>query len=255
MKIAISSKEKKVASEIDARFGRCQYFVIYDTDTEAFDVVDNPGALASGGAGIETAGFIANQNINAVITGNVGPNAYTTLDAADVEIFAGVSGSIAEAVAQYKTGGLNSVQAATVASHHGTQTAPAPTKQESGKRVMITAESDAVLDAPVAHHFGRCPFYTVITVKDGSIASAESLANPFYNAHQPGQIPQFVHAQNAQVMIAGGMGARAVQFFAELGIEAVTGAAGTVRQTIDSYLSGQLSGTESCSGGKEHGLA
>ncbi len=255
MKIAISIKEKNQDAEIDPRFGRCQYFAIYDIESGHIEIVDNPGAKASSGAGIETAGFIANQGINAVITGNVGPNAYTTLDAGDVDIFAGMSGKASEAIEQYKSGKLNSVQAATVESHHGSSTAAVTPKQENVTRVAVTADSDAGLDAPVAHHFGRCPFYTIVSIKDGKIESAESLVNPFYNAHQPGQVPRFINEQNAHVMIAGGMGGRAVQFFEEFGIEAVTGAAGTVRQTIESYLSGQLTGTAPCSGGQEHGCS
>ncbi|MBN2417688.1 NifB/NifX family molybdenum-iron cluster-binding protein [bacterium] len=252
MKIALSAATADIHSEIDPRFGRCSYFVIHDTETGEQENVENPGARSSSGAGIETAGFIANLGVDALITGNVGPNAYTTLEAAGIEIFAGVSGSTGEAIEACKQGKLTSTRTATVASHHGVSGA-APSPENDGTLIAVTAESNAGLDAPVGHHFGRCPYYTFVSVRDGRIINATAVENPFFNAHQPGQVPKFIHDRKAHVMIAGGMGGRAVQFFEEFGIEAVTGAFGTVQQTIDAYLGGSLTGTAPCSGGHEHG--
>ena len=254
MKIAISSQEKDLTSEVDPRFGRCTYFVLYDSESGEHEVIENPGVNASSGAGIETARFIANLNVQAILTGNVGPNAYTTLDAADIEIYAGISGKISDAIEDFKNGNLKSTQAATVESHHG-MTAVSNEKKGDEKIIAITAESDAGLDAPIGQHFGRCPFYTFVTIKDGKMASAKSVSNPFFNAHQPGQVPQFINEQNADVMITGGMGQRAVQIFNEFGIEAVTGANGNVRQTVEAYLNGSLAGSSSCSGHQHFGGA
>ena len=73
------------------------------------------------------------------------------------------------------------------------------------------------------------------------------MTNPFYEAHgQPGQVPGFIRDQGAQVIIAGGMGQRAVGFFNEFGIEAVTGAAGKVDAVINAYLNGNLKGYKAC---------
>lgn len=254
MKLALSAATADDHSKIEPRFGRCSYFVIHDTETGELKNVENPGAASGSGAGIETAGFIANLGVDAVITGNVGPNAYTTLEAAGVAIFAGVSGSTQDAIEAYKQGKLTSAQAATVASHHGASGAVSVPADDS-TLIAVTADSDAGLEAPVAHHFGRCPYYTFVTIRDGKAVSSEVVANPFFNAHQPGQVPKFINDQNAHVMIAGGMGGRAVQFFEEFGIEAVTGAFGTVQQTIDAYLNGSLTGTAPCSGGHEHGCS
>lgn len=252
MKIALSAATADLHSEIDSRFGRCSYFIIHDTDTGELESVENPGALSGSGAGVETAGFIVNLGIEAVITGNVGPNACTTLEAAGIEIFAGVSGTTDDAIEACRQGHLASTRTATVDSHHGAA-GSAVAHEDNGRVIAVTAESDAGLDAQAGHHFGRCPYYTFVTIRDGQVISAAAVANPFFNAHQPGQVPKFIHDQNAHVMIAGGMGGRAIQFFDEFGIEAVTGAFGTVQQTIDAYLSGSLTGTAPCSGGHEHG--
>jgi predicted Fe-Mo cluster-binding NifX family protein len=77
--------------------------------------------------------------------------------------------------------------------------------------------------------------------------------NPYYGAHQPGQVPGFIHQQSADVMLSGGMGGRAIQFFQQYGIQAATGATGTVRTALESFLGGELSGAAPCKESVEHG--
>lgn len=79
-----------------------------------------------------------------------------------------------------------------------------------------------------------------------------SVANPFFKQHGPGQVPSFIQEHGADVMLTGSMGYRAVSFFQQMGIQPVTGAGGTVRQSLERYLDGQLSGAEPCSESKEH---
>ena len=252
MKIAITSQGKDLNAEVDPRFGRCQYFIFYDTETGNFENLGNPNFNAGGGAGIQTAQTISEKGAVAVLTGNVGPNAFKTLSAAGVKIYAGVSGSINKVIEQFKSGSLKPYEAPSVESHHG-MNAVRPESKADENLVAVTAESEDGLDAQVAQHFGRCPFYTLVTIKNGKIESDRSIANPFFNAHQPGQVPAFINEQNVDMIIAGGMGQRAVQFFNEFGIEPVTGATGTVRETIEAYLNGTLTGTTPCSGGHEDG--
>jgi len=80
------------------RFGRCQYFIIVDADALEFEAVENPSISAMGGAGIVSGQLIANKGVKAVLTGNVGPNAFQTLQAAEVEIMIGVSGLIKDVI-------------------------------------------------------------------------------------------------------------------------------------------------------------
>ena len=72
-------------------------------------------------------------------------------------------------------------------------------------------------------------------------------------AHAPGDIPNFIKQQNAQVMLSGGMGGRAIQFFEQLGIQAATGAQGTVHQSLERYLGGRLPGAAPCAESVAHG--
>ncbi len=119
MKIAITSSGDNLDSQMDPRFGRCQYFVIVDPDTMDFEAMLNESATASGGAGIQAAQTIVNVGINAVITGNVGPNAFDVLSASGIETMTGASGTVRQALELYKNGSLQSAAGATVSSHAG----------------------------------------------------------------------------------------------------------------------------------------
>ena len=113
-------------------------------------------------------------------------------------------------------------------------------------RVAISLNDNSGLGSAVAAHFGRCPFFGVVEVQEGEIQSIEVVENPFYANHQPGQVPGFVNTLNVDVMLTGGMGGRAIQFFAQYDIDAATGASGTAREAVTCYLAGELGGAASC---------
>lgn len=119
--------------------------------------------------------------------------------------------------------------------------------------IAVSAETNQGLDSQVAHHFGRCPFFALVDVEGEEIQSARIIDNPYYAAHQPGQVPGFIHQQNADVMLSGGMGGRAIQFFTQFGIEAATGASGTVAEAVACYLDGKIKGASSCAESQAHG--
>src|SRR4030042_2932606 len=104
MKIAISATGSTLDAGIDPRFGRCQYFIIVDPETMQFEALENSSAMAGGGAGISTAQTIAGKGIEAVLTGNCGPNAYEVLSAAGIKVFTGVAGKMQDAIAGDKLG-------------------------------------------------------------------------------------------------------------------------------------------------------
>ena len=119
MKIGISSTDKDLNSMIDQRFGRCNYFLIVDTDTMNFESISNESSMATGGAGIQAAQTIAKAGVESVITGNMGPNAFQTLEAAGIKVFTGANGSIKEVIEQYKKGNLKNTNSPNVSSHFG----------------------------------------------------------------------------------------------------------------------------------------
>jgi predicted Fe-Mo cluster-binding NifX family protein len=119
MKIAISSSGDTLTSEVDPRFGRCRCFIIYDDKSLEFEVLNNAAQSASGGAGVEAAQTIANSGAEIVLTGNVGPNAFQALKAAELPVFLGARGSIKETIQKYQAGDLDSPSGPSVSSHFG----------------------------------------------------------------------------------------------------------------------------------------
>jgi predicted Fe-Mo cluster-binding NifX family protein len=119
MKIAISATAPGLDAEVDPRFGRCQYFIIVDSQSMEFEALDNSNAMAAGGAGISTAQMIASKAVEVVLTGNCGPNAYQTLSAAGIQVITCVSGRIKDAVEAYNAGKLQSSTQPNVGSHYG----------------------------------------------------------------------------------------------------------------------------------------
>jgi predicted Fe-Mo cluster-binding NifX family protein len=119
MKIAISSAGKNLDSQIDPRFGRCQYFIVVDPETMEFEAFENEGLMASGGAGVQAAQFIVQKGAKALITGNLGPNAASALSASGIKVHLVSGGTIREVTEAFKTGKLQEASGATVPSHFG----------------------------------------------------------------------------------------------------------------------------------------
>jgi predicted Fe-Mo cluster-binding NifX family protein len=114
------------------------------------------------------------------------------------------------------------------------------------KRIALASEDHAGLEGAISAHFGRCPFYTLVDVEGHQILSSEVVRNPHFPNHQPGVIPQFIQSQKANVMIAGGMGPKAIDFFHQFGIDVVTGAQGRIKDVVEAYLRGEISGIIPC---------
>lgn len=122
------------------------------------------------------------------------------------------------------------------------------------KRIALACEDASGLEGFLSPHFGRCPYYTFVNVEGEKILSFEVVKNPYYPNHQPGVIPQFIHSKKADVMIAGGMGPRAIDFFTQYGIDVATGVQGKVRDIVEAYLRGEIKGIVACEHhGHDHG--
>ena len=110
MKIAVTSTGKDLDSPVDPRFGRAAYILIVDVDTLAFNVLDNAENVnAFKGAGIQAASMISDNHADVLLTGFCGPNAFKTLEAANVKVAGDVSGTVREAVAAFVDGNVNLV--------------------------------------------------------------------------------------------------------------------------------------------------
>lgn len=119
MKIAISSAGKNLDSQIDPRFGRCQYFIFVDPETTEFEASDNEGLMAMGGAGVQAAQLIVQRGATVLITGNLGPNVASALSAAGIKVHLVSGGTIREVTEAFKAGKLQEASGATVPPHFG----------------------------------------------------------------------------------------------------------------------------------------
>ncbi|NOZ27715.1 MAG: dinitrogenase iron-molybdenum cofactor biosynthesis protein [Chloroflexi bacterium] len=119
MKIVVSANGYDLDAPASPVFGRCPVYVFVDTETMAFEAVDNPAQAASGGAGIQAAQFVVNHGAQAVLSGNVGPNAFDVLAAANVPVYLVAEGTVRDAVEAFKAGRLQRMDQASVRAHAG----------------------------------------------------------------------------------------------------------------------------------------
>jgi len=121
MKLAVSANGNTLDAPLSSVFGRCPTYILVETDTLEFEAVPNPAISAPGGAGIQAAQFVARRGAKAVLTGNVGPNAFGVLESAGIQVYLALPGTVGEAIQAFSGGKLQPVGAANVPGHTGTR--------------------------------------------------------------------------------------------------------------------------------------
>ena len=120
MKIVITATGDTLDAKVDPRFGRAAKFILFDTDTGDFEAVDNAQNLnAAQGAGIQSAEAVSRLGAEGVISGHCGPKAFRALAAADIAIYTGAEGTVAQAIEQFRNGSLSRAGSADVEGHWG----------------------------------------------------------------------------------------------------------------------------------------
>jgi len=118
MKIAFSTSGSDLRAPLDSRFGRAPKFLVYDLDSESFEVIDNQQNLnAAQGAGIQSAEAVARSGAKALVSGHCGPNAFRVLAAAGVKVYSSDAPTVAAALEKFKTGELKEAGGADVQGH------------------------------------------------------------------------------------------------------------------------------------------
>lgn len=118
MKIAISAAEQSPDSQVDPRFGRAHTFMLYDSELDDWQTLENsPSLNAVQGAGIQTAEMLARSGVGVVLTGHCGPKAFRVLAAAGIKVYTGFDGTVAEALAAYQSGQLKEAAGPDVEGH------------------------------------------------------------------------------------------------------------------------------------------
>jgi len=118
MRIAITSRGNDLDSAVDARFGRAEWFVYYDTDTKIFEAANNEQQYnLPQGAGIQAATQVIDKGANVLLTGHCGPNAFQTLSAAGVNVVVNVGGRVKEVIEKFENGHYKPTDSADVEGH------------------------------------------------------------------------------------------------------------------------------------------
>lgn len=118
MKIAVTSQGRTLDAAVDERFGRCNFFIIIDPANMDYEIISNEAIASSGGAGIRAAQALIHTNVEVIITGNIGPNAFGVLHQAGIRVFRS-SGTIRDTVEKFKEEKLEEIREANVGKHFG----------------------------------------------------------------------------------------------------------------------------------------
>jgi len=131
VRAAIASSGPTLDSAVDGRFGRCRCFVVVDTETLDYTVIENAAASRGSGAGIMAAQLVANSGAEAVVAGNLGPNAYQALSASGMALYQAWGGTVRDVAQALQRGELTPFGGASVAAHAGMAASPPPPPGDS----------------------------------------------------------------------------------------------------------------------------
>lgn len=113
-------------------------------------------------------------------------------------------------------------------------------------KVAISTDS-----GQVAHHFGRCPQYTIAKVKQGNLKEKKTIENP---GHEPGYIPEFLKEKGVDCVVSGGMGQKAISLFEKYGIKTIAGVSGSINEVLNQIANDELEGDDNrCQPGEGKG--
>lgn len=119
MQIVVSSGGTNLGAQVSPVFGRCPYLIFVETESLAFEAMENPALASGGGAGVQTAQLVIEKGAQAVVSGNVGPNAFQVFQSAGIPIHTFTAGTVREAVEAFREGLLPTVGGATAPEHAG----------------------------------------------------------------------------------------------------------------------------------------
>jgi len=119
MKVVVSATDQSIDAPMDQRFGRAPWFVLVDTETGEWSAHANAAVESGHGAGIEAGRTVAGMGAEAIITGDVGPNAHRTLQAAGIAVYSARGATVRDAVTALGEGALPQLTGPSAPGHSG----------------------------------------------------------------------------------------------------------------------------------------
>jgi predicted Fe-Mo cluster-binding NifX family protein len=227
MKIAITSQNKTLESQIDQRFGRCKYFLIVEIDKNKItktEAILNQGAEQGHGAGIKAAEQVGELRVNSILTGELGPNATAVLEKLNIEAYR-ASGKAKDAIKKFLKNELETISE-TATPNSGTTSI----KKAIGERIFFPLLDNNGEDSEISQHFGHAPFFGVYDVEKKKLTVIKNELNHTDPNKSPiDQIEETVHPTT---IYAKGIGGRALDIIAKKGLSLKTGDYLTVKEAI-----------------------
>ncbi len=241
MKIAVSSDGDSLESMIDQRFGRCKYFIIVDTENkEETKIVENQGAVQGHGAGIRAAQQLGEQNVKAVLTGQLGPNATNVLNQLGIQAYH-ASGTVNDAIEKFTDQKLEEINEVS-APHSGTIQ-----KEKTGDRIFFPLLDNNGENSKISPHFGNAPFFGLYDVESKELEIIENNLDHTDPTQSP--IDQIQEAVNPTTIFAQAIGGRAINIIKQKGLSLKTGPFDTVKDAVEN-LDELKDQTQSCGQGQ-----
>jgi predicted Fe-Mo cluster-binding NifX family protein len=106
-------------------------------------------------------------------------------------------------------------------------------------KIAMPLKNSNKLDSELSEHFGHASYFGFVEIEDGKIVSYEIIPNTF-ESHGPGDLPNLIKQKNADILLAYGMGQRALDFFESYNIRVITGVEGTMKEIVEEYIKGNL---------------
>lgn len=227
-KICVSSNKETLDSDIDPRFGRCEYFIIVDIDNEKIlssKAIKNIGTSKGSGAGISAAEQIGKLGVKILITGNIGPKAEDILNQLEIKVYK-KTGTAKKAINDY-------INKTLIENNENT---PSPNREidnsPADQRLFIPLMEDGGENSKISQHFGHAPYFGLYDLSSKKLKIKENKLD--HNSVNKTPVDQVIDIANPTIVFAQGMGARAISLFTEKNIALKTGPYNTLKEVIDS---------------------
>lgn len=228
-KICVSSNGETLDSEIDSRFGRCEYFIIIDIDNyriSSVKSIKNISAQEERGAGISAAELIGKQGANLLITGDVGPKADEILKQLEIEVYK-KSGNVRVAVSEYLEDDISKVDIKSSFINSSEEEKIVLKNQ----RIFIPLMEDKGELSEISLHFGHAPYFGLYNIDSEELIIKENKLD--HGSINKTPVDQIIEQVNPTIVYAQDMGARAINLFTEKNIVLKTGPYKIAKEVID----------------------
>jgi predicted Fe-Mo cluster-binding NifX family protein len=109
MNILITSETSRENGPVDQKFGRCEYYCLYNTQADTYLFYKNDSKNANQGAGVDFSQNVIDLNVGVILTGKIGPKAMDVLAMSNIKAFEVSNMTIKEAVEAYNKNALDGI--------------------------------------------------------------------------------------------------------------------------------------------------